>query len=227
MKFAPDTISSLKSVQQSNKLQQQQPQPPNALQRSKSLSSADALARGVAGMGLADGGNGGGAGNDIGAFKPEIQANIDQALKDPNQLNSRCLMDLANQIMERAVEGRRYVCARRFCQTFSPCKCSVSLFCFQLRSADISFLHCGSGERAQGNVLGSAVEHMPPVVSRARQGAGPTADHQEHCTASIHRLHGISNGNVLSIEAASIAIAHEMRWCAATIAAAYTAVQML
>lgn len=79
----------------------------NALQRSKSLSSADALARGVTGMGLSSGGDGG-AGNDIGSFKAEIQANIDQALKDPNQLNSRCLMDLANQIMERAVEGRRY-----------------------------------------------------------------------------------------------------------------------
>lgn len=111
VKFAADTqtASAMKSTQQL-KLQQQQIQQ-NALQRSKSLSSADALARGVGGMnfGGTDSGNGGGgsAGNDIGVFKPEIQANIEQALKDPNQLNSRCLMDLANQIMERAVEGRR------------------------------------------------------------------------------------------------------------------------
>lgn len=64
------------------------------------------LARGVLGMGLGGGGDVH-AGNDIGLFKAEIQANIDQALKNPNQLNSRCLMDLANQIMQRAVEGRR------------------------------------------------------------------------------------------------------------------------
>lgn len=77
----------------------------HSLQRSKSLSSADALARGIAGLGL-------GIGNDttdIGTFKPEIQAIIAQALINPNQLNARSLMELANQIMQRAVEGRRYV----------------------------------------------------------------------------------------------------------------------
>lgn len=119
VKFAPETqtitVGPVKNVQQLQQQQSKQQQPSqlfqNALQRSKSLSSADALARGVAGMGLGpdgtNGSNGGSAGHDIGSFKPDIQANIDQALKDPNQLNSRCLMDLANQIMERAVEGRR------------------------------------------------------------------------------------------------------------------------
>lgn len=75
----------------------------NSLQRSKSLSSADALARGIAGLGL-------GCANessDIGTFKPEIQAIVDQALIDPNKLNARSLMVLSNQIMQRAVEGRR------------------------------------------------------------------------------------------------------------------------
>lgn len=76
----------------------------NSLQRSKSLSSADALARGIAGLGLGVGEN-----TDIGTFKPEIQVIVDQALKDPNQLNARALMELANQIMQRAVEGRRLV----------------------------------------------------------------------------------------------------------------------
>lgn len=77
----------------------------NSLQRSKSLSSADALARGIAGLGLGYANES----NDIGTFKPEIQAIVDQALADPNKLNARSLMVLANQIMQRAVEGRRYM----------------------------------------------------------------------------------------------------------------------
>lgn len=76
----------------------------NSLQRSKSLSSADTLARGIAGLGLGLGSET----TDIGTFQPEIQAIVDQALKDPNQLNARALMELANQIMQRAVEGRRF-----------------------------------------------------------------------------------------------------------------------
>lgn len=76
---------------------------PPTLQRSKSLSSADALARGIAGLGLGIATES----NDIGTFKAEIQAIIDQALIDPNKLNARSLMVLANQIMQRAVEGRR------------------------------------------------------------------------------------------------------------------------
>lgn len=75
----------------------------NSLQRSKSLSSADALARGIAGLGLGIANES----NDIGTFRPEIQAIIEQALSDPNKLNARSLMILANQIMQRAVEGRR------------------------------------------------------------------------------------------------------------------------
>lgn len=99
VKFAPEPQNN-NSVAATNA---QQKAARNLLQRSKSLSSADALARGIAGLGL-------GLGNentDIGKFKPEIQNVIDQALKDPNELNARSLMDLANQIMQRAVEGRR------------------------------------------------------------------------------------------------------------------------
>ncbi|XP_034471592.1 uncharacterized protein LOC117779484 isoform X2 [Drosophila innubila] len=76
----------------------------NALQRSKSLSSADALTRGMAGLGL-------GLGNevaDIGQFTPEIQSLIDTALEDPNKLNSRCLMELTSQFIKRSVESRRF-----------------------------------------------------------------------------------------------------------------------
>lgn len=74
------------------------------LQRSKSLSSADTLTRGLAGLGLAVGPEA----NDIGQFSPEIQAILVKAVEDPNQLNARCLMDLAMQLMHRAVDGRRY-----------------------------------------------------------------------------------------------------------------------
>lgn len=76
----------------------------NTLQRSKSLSSADALTRGMAGLGL-------GLGNevaDIGQFTPEVQQLIDTALEDPNKLNSRCLMELTSQFIKRAVESRRF-----------------------------------------------------------------------------------------------------------------------
>lgn len=84
----------------------------NPLQRSKSLSSAaDAIARGIAGLGLGVGSET----SEIGTFIPEIQALIDQSNQDPNQLNARSLMELANHIMQRAVEGRR--CVQYQCYT--------------------------------------------------------------------------------------------------------------
>lgn len=91
---------------QNASLQQQQQQlrpDPTPLQRSKSLSSADAIARGIAGLGLGIGSEA----TDIGTFIPEIQTLIDQSKQDPNKLNARSLMELANHIMQRAVEGRR------------------------------------------------------------------------------------------------------------------------
>lgn len=86
---------------QQQQFQQKVINPTNTLQRSKSLSSADAIARGLAGLGM------GGDATDIGTFIPEIQSLIDQSQQDPNQLNARSLMELANHIMQRAVEGRR------------------------------------------------------------------------------------------------------------------------
>ncbi|XP_055596460.1 uncharacterized protein LOC129746664 isoform X17 [Uranotaenia lowii] len=76
----------------------------NILHRSKSLSSADTLTRGLAGLGLAVGPEA----NDIGAFPPEIQAIVGKAAEDPNMLNARCLMELATHLMHRAIDGRRY-----------------------------------------------------------------------------------------------------------------------
>ncbi|XP_035911048.1 uncharacterized protein LOC118511720 isoform X3 [Anopheles stephensi] len=80
------------------------PSSSNILHRSKSLSSADTLTRGLASLGLGIGVEA----NDIGMFSPEVQAAITKAIEDPNQLNARCLMDLAAQLLHRAVEGRRY-----------------------------------------------------------------------------------------------------------------------
>lgn len=74
------------------------------LQRSKSLSSADTLTRGLAGLGLAVGPDA----NDIGQFPPDIQIIVSKAAEDPNMLNARCLMELATQLMHRAVDGRRF-----------------------------------------------------------------------------------------------------------------------
>lgn len=96
VKFALEPASIQKATKDSKPI-------PPTLQRSKSLSSADALARGIAGLGLGIATES----NDIGTFKAEMQAIIDQALIDPNKLNARSLMVLANQIMQRAIEGRR------------------------------------------------------------------------------------------------------------------------
>ncbi|XP_037038768.1 uncharacterized protein LOC119076221 isoform X2 [Bradysia coprophila] len=116
VKFAPEPqIHHTQPSQPQQQPQQQQFQqklnnPTNSLQRSKSLSSADAIARGLAGLGM------GGDATDIGTFIPEIQSLIDQSQQDPNQLNARSLMELANHIMQRAVEGRRYALpTSRFC----------------------------------------------------------------------------------------------------------------
>lgn len=102
VKFAPEPVHHHQQKQQ----QQQQQVPyalPTPLQRSKSLTSADNLiTRSMAGLSL------GSEAGDVGNFSPEIQAIIDKALADPNQLPARMLMELATQIMERAVEGRRY-----------------------------------------------------------------------------------------------------------------------
>lgn len=104
VKFAPQPT--VVSQYQNPFVTQQQVQAGvNPLQRSKSLSSADAIARGMAGLGLTAGNDS----TDIGTFIPEIQALIDQSQQDPNQLNARSLMELANHIMQRAVEGRRFV----------------------------------------------------------------------------------------------------------------------
>lgn len=97
MKFALDQPNNDNNQPKSNGMTS------NSLQRSKSLSAADALARGIANLGLGVANES----NDIGTFKPEMEAVIEQALSDPNKLNARSLMVLANQIMQRAVEGRR------------------------------------------------------------------------------------------------------------------------
>jgi hypothetical protein len=130
VKFAPETLiqhphqtlsqSQFPGQANSNGLQQ------TPLQRSKSLSSADAIARGIAGLGLGLGSEA----TDIGQFAPDVQAVINKVKKsrlglavfiilfvcliatpkasdDPNQLTARCLMELATHVMNRAVEGRR------------------------------------------------------------------------------------------------------------------------
>lgn len=74
------------------------------LQRSKSLSSADTIARGLAGLGFALSADV----KDIGAFPPDQQQLIDVAVVDPNQLGARELMELATVALGRAVEARRF-----------------------------------------------------------------------------------------------------------------------
>lgn len=117
----------------------------NSLQRSKSLSSADALARGIAGLGLGCVNES----NEIGTFKPEIQALVDQAFIDPNLLNARALMVLANQIMQRAIESQRFALPgihffeyHEFQKTLLS-KIMSSFHKKDLPPNSITFLHCG------------------------------------------------------------------------------------
>ncbi|XP_059617072.1 uncharacterized protein LOC132261994 isoform X2 [Phlebotomus argentipes] len=102
VKFAPEPQIVHTPASQAS-TQQNYPNP-NPLQRSKSLSSADTIARGIAGLGLALGNEA----TDIGSFPPDIQSLVDKATEDPNQLNARNLMELACHVMQRAVEARRY-----------------------------------------------------------------------------------------------------------------------
>ncbi|KAL5280840.1 MIF4GD family protein [Megaselia abdita] len=111
VKFAPEPQIQRSSMQNFNKVQQNNVINNNGtiytippLQRSKSLSSADAMARGLAGLGLGLGGDQA----DIGPFSPDIQTLMDKAVDDPNQLSARNLMELTNHIMQRSIEGRRY-----------------------------------------------------------------------------------------------------------------------
>lgn len=113
MKFAPEPIIHQQSFQQQQQTINNQNTngnnliinnnllKPLPLQRSKSMSSADALTRGIASLGL------GLSIEDIGQFPPEIMAVVSKASEDPNQLTARCLMELATHCMNRAVEGRR------------------------------------------------------------------------------------------------------------------------
>uniref|UniRef100_A0A6M2DSI0 Putative mif4g domain-containing protein n=1 Tax=Xenopsylla cheopis TaxID=163159 RepID=A0A6M2DSI0_XENCH len=84
---------------------------PGGLQRSKSMSAADTLARSLS-MGLdisSDVPN-------LGSFPAEIEEIITTACEDPNQLSARALIDLSNSLMQRAVESQKYALpAARLC----------------------------------------------------------------------------------------------------------------
>jgi len=69
---------------------------PGMLKRSKSLSATDTL------RGASPGGN------DLGAFTAEMEVDLQQAIKDPNEMPARSLMALANVIVEKTISDRRY-----------------------------------------------------------------------------------------------------------------------
>lgn len=88
-------------------------------------------------------------------------------------------------------------------------------------------MHCIDCQRAQRNVPGSPIEYVSSMVPGTWQSARTTTVHQEFCPSAIHRFHGISNGNVLSIETAPVAITDQVWWGHASIIATYTFGQML
>lgn len=103
----------------------------------------------------------------------------------------------------------------------------------------------------KGNIFGGIAEHLSPVVPRKGKGkkkqmlrgilkianwiyllnllAASVYYTRDEVTVegTFYRFHGISNGNVLSIEAASIAIANPVRGSASTVGPANALVKML
>ncbi|KAG8324615.1 regulation of translation [Homalodisca vitripennis] len=78
----------------------------SSLKRSKSLSATDTLRTSPI-MGNY---------SDLGSFSAEVQQDIQQAIKDPNEMSARSLMTLAKLIVERATSDRRYAeCAAKIC----------------------------------------------------------------------------------------------------------------
>lgn len=67
----------------------------SGLKRSKSLSATDTVkANNVS--------------TDLGNFPVEIHADVQQAIKDPNEMSARSLMQLVKHILDRATDNRRY-----------------------------------------------------------------------------------------------------------------------
>lgn len=72
-------------------------------------------------------------------------------------------------------------------------------------------MHFHHFKGAKGNVLGGAAEHVPAVVSGARQGARRHAELQKPVAAALHGFHGVSHRNVLSAKAATVAAENTVR----------------
>uniref|UniRef100_A0A1B6MQW4 MIF4G domain-containing protein n=1 Tax=Graphocephala atropunctata TaxID=36148 RepID=A0A1B6MQW4_9HEMI len=70
----------------------------SGLKRSKSLSATDTLRTSPI---MANN-------SDLGSFSAEVQTDLQQAIKDPNEMSARSLMTLAKLIVERATSDRRY-----------------------------------------------------------------------------------------------------------------------
>lgn len=191
-----------------------------ALQRSKSLSSADALTRGMAGLGL-------GLGNevaDIGQFTPEIQQLIETALEDPNKLNSRCLMELTSQFIKRAVESRRFALP-------------ISRLCLNIiaKEQKETFLEallntCRQWYQEREKVRKPILSYITTATSFALLCPTATVCHSRNEVAiagSFYGFHGISYGNVLPVETPPAPVAYPQRGNAATFSVAQFALQVL
>lgn len=125
----------------------------SGLKRSKSMSAADSasLAAKLKSLALqADA-------PDLGEFPPEIQANVQLAVDDPNKVPARTLMELAKHIMERVVEGRRYslpgakLCAtiieRERTETFLESLINICQQWYQERDRILRNVRAGDGSR--------------------------------------------------------------------------------
>lgn len=121
------------------------------LKRSKSMSAADSasLAAKLKDLAL--------QADDLGEFPPEIQANVQMAVEDPNKLPARTLMELAKHIMERVVDGRRYslpgakLCAtiieREHTETFLESLINICQQWYQERDRILRNIKAGDGSR--------------------------------------------------------------------------------
>lgn len=74
------------------------------VKRSKSLSSTDTHNKTT----VTNNNNNNGVSTDLGDFPVEIHADIQQALKDPNEMSARSLMQLVKHVLTRATDNRLY-----------------------------------------------------------------------------------------------------------------------
>lgn len=85
-------------------------------------------------------------------------------------------------------------------------------FRLQIFASDLATVHFHHLKGTEGNFPGSFAEHVSPVVPGAWQGAGRHAEFEKPFAAEVHRLHGVSDRDVLSAQATTASAENAVWW---------------